>query len=67
MQIDLNTRLSIAFIAGIVGLFWQVVILSVGGEPSEALVTAFSSIILACIGIGIKTNENSNSNNTKNQ
>ena len=56
MKLDFDTRLTVAFIMGIAGLVWQGVLVSVGGEASEALITAFSTIILATIGIGIKTN-----------
>jgi len=56
VKLDFDTRLTVAFIMGIAGLVWQGVLVSVGGEASEALITAFSTIILATIGIGIKTN-----------
>lgn len=59
MQLTFNTRLSLAFVIGFVGLIWQGVIVSLGGEASEALITAFSTILLATIGIGIKTEDGS--------
>jgi hypothetical protein len=55
MQLDFNTRLTLAFLAALLGLVWQGVIVSLGGEASEALITAFSTIMLATIGIGIKS------------
>lgn len=58
MQLDFDTRLTLAFVMGIAGLIWQGVLVSFGGEASEALITAFSTIILATIGIGIKTDGN---------
>lgn len=60
MIINFNTRLSLAFVIGSVGLFWQGVIATLGGETSPELITAFSTILLATIGIGIKTEEGKN-------
>jgi hypothetical protein len=65
VEIDLNTRLTLAFILAITGLVWQGVIVTTGGEASEALITAFSTILLATIGIGIKTG-NGNGNGKSN-
>lgn len=66
MKISLDTRLFIAFFAGLVGLVWQGIIVSFGGEASPALITACSTLILATMGIGIKTDDGSNdSNNDK--
>lgn len=62
MQLDFNTRLTLAFIAGIAGLIWQGILVSFGGEASDALITAFSTIILATIGIGLSSNANNNNN-----
>jgi len=59
MNIDFNTRLAGAFVIGFFGLIWQGVIVTLGGEASEALITAFSTILLATIGIGIKTENGS--------
>jgi hypothetical protein len=59
MEITFNTRLSVLFVVGIVGLFWQAVIVSVGGEASKELIGAFSTILLATIGIGIKVEDGS--------
>lgn len=60
MQIDLNTRLALAFILAIVGLVWQGIIVTAGGEASEALITACTTVLLATIGIGLKaSNDNS--------
>jgi hypothetical protein len=60
MKIDLDTRLTIAFIGGLLGLAWQAAIVSFGGDPSDALVTACSTIILAALGIGIKDGSGDN-------
>lgn len=65
MQLDFDTRLTVAFVMGIAGLIWQGVIVSAGGEASEALITAFSTIILATIGIGIKTDNGSGDDSNK--
>lgn len=54
MVLSFSARLTIAFIVGVAGLVWQGVIVSAGGEASEALITASSTIILATLGIGIK-------------
>lgn len=54
MEINLNTRIALAFLTGLIGLTWQGIIVTFGGTPSEALVTAFTTIMLASIGIGIK-------------
>jgi hypothetical protein len=60
MQLDFDTRLTLAFILGVAGLIWQGILVTAGGEASEALITAFSTIILATIGIGIKSDGSSN-------
>ena len=62
MEISLNTRLTIAFIAGLIGLAWQGAILTLGGSPSDALVTAFSGLILSTLGLGVGKNGSSGSN-----
>lgn len=59
MKISLDTRLTLAFFVGVAGLIWQGVIVTLGGVPSEALLTAFTTITLATIGIGgLKSNGN---------
>lgn len=62
MKISLDTRLFIAFLTGVVGLAWQGIIVSFGGQAEPTLITAFSTLILATIGVGVKTNGNGNSN-----
>jgi hypothetical protein len=65
MEISFNTRVTIAFFAGLLGLIWQGVIATTGGDPSEALITAFSTVLLSTIGIGIKTGEANADGNDK--
>lgn len=62
MQLDFDTRLTLAFVMGCAGLIWQGVIVTLGGEASEALITAFSTIILATLGIGLKSGSSDNNN-----
>lgn len=66
MELSFNTRLTLTFIAGLVGLIWQGVILSFGGAPSDIMVTSFSGLILATIGLGVRSN-GSNGGNNKNE
>ena len=61
MILSFNARLTAVFLLGVAGLIWQAILVTTGGDTSEALVTAFSSFILASIGIGIKL-ENGNGN-----
>lgn len=63
MRLDLDTRTSVLFVAALVGLGWQAGVAATGGEPSGALVTAFVTILLATIGIGI--GKNGKDGNTK--
>lgn len=60
MQLDFNTRLAITFLLAVTGLIWQGIIVTAGGEASEAMITACSTILLATIGIGIKNDGNGN-------
>lgn len=66
MELSFNTRLSVAFLAGISGLIWQGVIATLGGNPSDALIGAFTTVTLATIGIGLK-NDNKDGNNSRSQ
>jgi hypothetical protein len=65
MQLDLNSRLTGAFFMALLGLTWQAVVVTLGGEANEALIGAFSTIMLATIGIGVKTNDGKD-NDSKN-
>jgi hypothetical protein len=65
IQLDFNARITIAFIAAIVGLGWQGALVTLGYPANEALITAFSTILLATIGIGIKTDGNNGSSGAK--
>lgn len=58
MRLDLDTRTSVLFIAALVGLGWQVAVWATAGKDavSEALVTAFVTILLATLGIGLGKN-----------
>lgn len=66
MRLDLDTRTSVLFVAALVGLGWQTVVWAEGGKPSGALVTAFVTILLATIGIGLgKNGKNGKNGNGK--
>lgn len=58
MEISFSTRLSILFVIGIAGLVWQGIIVTLGGEASSVMIGAFTTLLLATLGIGIKTNGN---------
>jgi hypothetical protein len=53
--------MTLAFIVGAIGLIWQGVIVTLGGEVEPSLVAAFSTVLLATIGIGIKKSDDDDS------
>lgn len=61
MNLDFDTRMTLAFIVGAIGLIWQGVIVTLGGEVEPSLVAAFSTVLLATIGIGIKKSDDDDS------
>lgn len=63
-ELNFSTRITIVVIACLVGLFWQVGIATFGGEPSTALISAFTSVILASIALGAPS-KNGKSNDTR--
>jgi hypothetical protein len=56
VEISFTTRLSLLFVVGVVGLVWQGIIVTLGGEASSIMIGAFTTMLLATIGIGITTN-----------
>lgn len=67
IKFSLDTRTTLAFLTGVLGMLWQGGIATAGGSPSRDLIAASVTLILASIGLGVKreSNESSNSETDK--
>lgn len=54
IKFSLDTRTTLAFLTGVLGMLWQGGIATIGGTPSRDLIAASVTLILASIGLGFK-------------
>lgn len=66
MNLDLNSRLTLIVIACLVGLLLEAGIAATGGQANTALISAFSSIILAVIALGASSKNGNGKNGNSN-
>jgi hypothetical protein len=67
IKFSLDTRTTLAFLTGVLGMIWQGGIATAGGSPSRDLIAASVTLILASIGLGVRreSNESSSSETDK--
>ena len=58
MQFKLGTNTTLALFTGIAIFIWQAIIVTLGGEATDAMITAATTLILAALGVGVKSNDN---------
>jgi hypothetical protein len=61
IKFSLDTRTTLAFLTGVLGMIWQGGITTVGGSPSRDLIAASVTLILASLGLGFKKEDDSDS------
>jgi hypothetical protein len=54
IKFSLDTRTTLAFLTGVLGMVWQGGIATIGGTPSRDLIAASVTLILASIGLGFR-------------
>lgn len=64
IKFSLDTRTTLAFLTGVLGMVWQGGIATVGGTPSRDLIAASVTLILASIGLGFRKDNDSASSET---
>jgi hypothetical protein len=61
IKFSLDTRTTLAFLTGVLGMLWQGGITTFGGTPSRDLIAASLTLILASIGMGFRKQDDTNS------
>lgn len=54
IKFSLDTRTTLAFLTGVLGMVWQGGIATAGGSPSRDLIAASVTLILASLGLGFR-------------
>lgn len=64
IKFSLDTRTTLAFLTGVLGMVWQGGIATAGGTPSRDLIAASVTLILASLGLGFRKYNDSHNSET---